>query len=163
VTDPTVRPATSDEFVPVVRVLDAGLLDYDTDRLKRRLASGAVLVATVDDRVVGTLVLGRRPDWLRVAAGEVRSATGESAPAAAESPDDDHPCHVVAVAVSPSRRGQGVGTALVAAARDRVAGALTADFPERVRPFYETLDCTVRSVTGPEAETRLVAVWDSGA
>jgi GNAT superfamily N-acetyltransferase len=154
VTDPTVRPATSDEFVPVVRVLDAGLLDYDTDRLRRRLASGAVLVATVDDRVVGALVLGPRPDWLRRVDDEAVAGPPN------ESTDDaDEPRHVVAVAVTPSRRGQGVGTTLVAAARGRATGPLTADFPARVRPFYESLDCTVRSVPGPTETTRLVAVW----
>ena len=46
--------------------------------------------------------------------------------------------YVDSVAVSPSRRGRGIGTTLV---RDALArrGRLVADFDERVRPFYESL------------------------
>jgi GNAT superfamily N-acetyltransferase len=43
--------------------------------------------------------------------------------------------HVEAVAVRRARRGQGVGSALLAVAH---SGRLTADFPPRVRPFYES-------------------------
>ncbi|MFB6119775.1 MAG: GNAT family N-acetyltransferase [Halobacteriaceae archaeon] len=45
---------------------------------------------------------------------------------------------VVAIAVRPNRRGQGVGRSLVAAAADRW-GRLVAEFDESVRPFYEAL------------------------
>ena len=45
---------------------------------------------------------------------------------------------IVAVAVRPGRRGQGVGTALVEAAADR-RERLTAGFDPGVRPFYESL------------------------
>ena len=45
---------------------------------------------------------------------------------------------VVAVAVRPGRREQGVGTALVEAAAAR-RERLTADFDLEVRPFYESL------------------------
>ncbi|SEK93717.1 GNAT family N-acetyltransferase [Haloferax larsenii] len=46
--------------------------------------------------------------------------------------------YVDSVAVSPSRRGRGIGTTLV---RDALArrGRLVADFDEGVRPFYESL------------------------
>lgn len=44
-----------------------------------------------------------------------------------------------AVAVRPNRRGQGVGTALVAAAASRRDGTLVAEFDPGVRPFYESL------------------------
>jgi len=45
---------------------------------------------------------------------------------------------IVAVAVRPGRRGQGVGSALVEAAVDRW-GPLVAEFDERVRPFYASV------------------------
>ena len=45
---------------------------------------------------------------------------------------------IVAVAVRPGRRGQGVGTALVEAAAAR-RERLTAGFDPGVRPFYESL------------------------
>ena len=47
--------------------------------------------------------------------------------------------HVDAVAVRRSRRRQGIGGALVAAAFDRCAGPLTADFRAELRSFYEGL------------------------
>ena len=47
--------------------------------------------------------------------------------------------HVDAVAVQKERRGRGIGSRLVTAAADAVDGALTADFDEDVRPFYDAL------------------------
>jgi GNAT superfamily N-acetyltransferase len=45
---------------------------------------------------------------------------------------------IVAVAVRPGRRGQGIGTALVEAAAAR-RERLTAGFDSGIRPFYESL------------------------
>jgi len=50
---------------------------------------------------------------------------------------------VLAVAVRRSRRGQGIGTALVEAAVGR-RERLVAEFREEVRPFYESLGFEVR-------------------
>jgi len=50
-----------------------------------------------------------------------------------------------AVAVRRTRRGQGLGTALVEAATERV-GSPTAEFDAAVRPFYESLGFDVRPV-----------------
>ncbi|WP_129114639.1 GNAT family N-acetyltransferase [Halegenticoccus tardaugens] len=55
--------------------------------------------------------------------------------------------HVEAVAVRSSRRGRGIGTALVEAAADR-ADELTVDFDPRVRPFYESLGFDVERRAG---------------
>ncbi|WP_423750973.1 GNAT family N-acetyltransferase [Salinirarus marinus] len=106
----SVRPATDDDLLAVVRVVDAAMLELDHDAVRTAVGSGDVLVADCEGRVVGVLVL-----------------------------DGDH---VDAVAVRRSRRGQGIGTALVEAAADR-RDRLTADFDPRVRPFYESLGFNV--------------------
>lgn len=75
--------------------------------------------------------------------------------AGAEAPGDDRILgalvldgdEVEAVAVRPGRRGQGIGTALVAAADER-RGALTAEFDGDVRPFYESLGFEVVPLGG---------------
>ncbi|WP_135536778.1 GNAT family N-acetyltransferase [Halostella pelagica] len=85
---------------------------------------GDALVAAADDTVLGALVLDPR----------------------------DGGAHVEAVAVRRSRRGQGIGTALVEAAAER-ADRLTADFDPGVRPFYESLGFEIEP-TG-EGEERL--------
>jgi GNAT superfamily N-acetyltransferase len=51
---------------------------------------------------------------------------------------------IPAVAVRRRRRDQGIGTALVDAARDR-PGRLVAEFDERVRPFWESLGFAVEN------------------
>lgn len=52
-----------------------------------------------------------------------------------------------AVAVRPGRRGQGIGTALVAEAA-RCRSALSASFDPAVRPFYESLGFDVACSDG---------------
>ncbi|WP_411965093.1 GNAT family N-acetyltransferase [Haloferax sp. YSMS24] len=108
--DVVVRDGDSSEFVTVMRILDAGLLEMDASDVRERLDTGACLVADVSGRVVGVLVLD-----------------GE---------------YVEAVAVAPSRRGRGIGTALVDAAVAR-EGRLAAEFDATVRPFYESLGFTI--------------------
>jgi GNAT superfamily N-acetyltransferase len=140
-----IRPATDDDLVGAMRVLDAGLLDTDADTVRRRIAGESVLVADADGRVVGAVVLGERPAWVAAACEGVESPDGR---------------HVEAVAVGRSRRGQGVGTALLRAACESVEGPLTADFAASVRPFYESLGCRIETVGeshGDGAERRLVA------
>ncbi len=66
--------------------------------------------------------------------------------------------HVDAVAVRRARRGQGIGSALLAAARER-RGTLTADFRPEVRPFYESIGFDVE----PTGRTgRLRGTWPGG-
>ncbi len=57
---------------------------------------------------------------------------------------------VVAIAVRPERRDEGIGRRLVTAARDR-RGPLTAEFDARVLPFYESLGFDIRLLDeGPD-------------
>ncbi len=109
----TVRAATDADATAARSVLDAAMLDVDG--FDARLAAADVLVATVEDRVVGAAAL--RPHYVRTGA------------------------HVAAIAVRPRRRGQGIGTALIAATERR---PLTAEFDADVRPFYESLGFAVR-------------------
>lgn len=127
-----VRLGDPDDLVETMRVLDAGLLDVAASDVADALAAGRVLVADADGRVVGALVLGRAPGRESGNDGAAR---------------DDSPHHVVAVAVHPSRRDRGVGSALVEAAADR-AGRLTAAFDPGVRPFYESLGFAVERRDG---------------
>ncbi|KAB1192700.1 GNAT family N-acetyltransferase [Haloferax sp. MBLA0076] len=100
---------------------------------------------------------------LEVAASEVRERleTGDCLVADASGRvvgalvlDDDY---IDAVAVSPSRRGNGVGTALVEAAVAR-QGRLVADFDARVRPFYESLGFSIEPTSEAQADDRFRGV-----
>ncbi|TVT88606.1 GNAT family N-acetyltransferase, partial [Haloferax volcanii] len=71
----------------------------------------------------------------RLAAGDCLVAEASGRVVGALALDGDY---VEAVAVSPSRRGRGVGTQLVRAALDR-RGRLVVDFDGGVKPFYESL------------------------
>jgi GNAT superfamily N-acetyltransferase len=144
-TDARVREATLEDFVPVMRVLEGALLDVDGGEVRERLRGrgGTVLVAEADGRVIGALVL----DW-RAGSDAPSAESGESSRDSERSPAGR--AHVEAIAVRRSRRGSGVGRALVAAARER-ADRLTADFDPRVRGFYGAL--------GFEIETRDGRLW----
>ena len=93
----------ADETAAVRGILDAAMLRVEDAALEE----GTTLVAAVEGRLLGALVLD-----------------GEE---------------IVAVAVRPGRRGQGVGTALVEAAAADRRERLTAGFDPGVRPFYESL------------------------
>ncbi|MDV7350262.1 GNAT family N-acetyltransferase [Halorubrum distributum] len=122
--DVTVEPATPDDRLDVLRILDAAMLETDADTVDDRIAAGDALVARSarTDGVVGALVAVRpAPDRLRVDAVAVRRA----------------------------RRGRGIGSALVAgtvrrAARDPAVAAVTATFDADLRAFYEGLGFAVR-------------------
>ncbi|WP_424014229.1 GNAT family N-acetyltransferase [Halorubrum xinjiangense] len=126
--DATIDPATPDDRLDVLRILDAAMLETDADAVDDRIAAGDALVArsTRTGGVVGALVAVR--------------------------PDADR-LHVDAVAVRRARRGRGIGSALVAAAVDRAESdpavdAVTATFDADLRAFYEGLGFTIR----PERE-----------
>ncbi|POG56823.1 GNAT family N-acetyltransferase [Haloferax marisrubri] len=96
----------------------------------------------------------------RLAAGDCLVAEASGRVVGALVLDGDY---IDAVAASPSRRGRGVGTALVRAALDR-RGRLVADFDGGVRPFYESLgfDIEERNRSGSRNEGA-GAVADTGA
>ena len=121
--DVTVEPATPDDRLDVLRILDAAMLETDADAVDDRIAASDALVArsTRTGGVVGALVAVR--------------------------PDPDR-LHVDAVAVRRARRGRGIGSALVAAAVDRgesdpAVEAVTARFDAGLAEFYEALGFAV--------------------
>ncbi|WP_342765875.1 GNAT family N-acetyltransferase [Haladaptatus sp. DYF46] len=106
----TVRPAIPADRLTVLRIVNGAMLEIDADEVEDRIETGDVLVAEEDGRLLGAAVLD----------------------------GEDRPTHIDAIAVLRARRGQGIGSELVAAAAER-EGVLTADFAPRVRPFYESL------------------------
>jgi len=167
-----VRRAEPAETDVVRGVLTAALLDPPPS-LGDAVAAGQVHVAVAggdpDDthgtdstgRVVGCLVRlppAETPDAERVAT-TVETLAPSRRPFDPDTwRDRTTATHVDSVAVARGRRGDGVGTALVAAAADAVdASPLTVAFRPAVRPFYESLGFTVVS---PSDGDRLVG-WRS--
>lgn len=64
--------------------------------------------------------------------------------------------YVVAIAVTRSLRGQGIGTRLIETALDRT-GRLVAEFERELRPFYQSLGFDIGPAAG---EDRLRGVYD---
>lgn len=106
----TVRPATADEHLSVMRIVDGAMLETDASKVRERIENGHVFVADEEGRILGAAVL-------------------ESC---------DSGAHIEVIAVRRARRAQGIGRELVETARERY-GALTAEFDPTVRPFYESL------------------------
>lgn len=115
--DVRIRSVTQDDTVTVRRLLTASLLEPPSD-LEVRLAAGdGHLAVDGRDRCVALGVL----------------VLNEG--------------HIEAVAVRRSRRGQGIGTALVKAAAEGER-SLTAEFRPAVRPFYESLGFKISQQDG---------------
>lgn len=103
-------------------VLESSLLEVDADAVLAAIEAGRTLVAAEGDRVLGALVI-----------------------------DDDVPtdgARIEAVAVRRRRRGQGIGSELVGAARAEHA-RLVAEFDGGVRPFWASLGFEVQPSTVP--------------
>lgn len=120
-----VREATSDDRLGVRRVLDAAMLDVRDD-LPERLAAGDALVASEARRASGHRRVEPRESDDAPILGALVLVPAEAG------------ARVDAVAVRRSRRGRGVGSALVRAAAERHP-RLVAEFDPDVRPFYESL------------------------
>ena len=119
-----VEPAAPDDRLDALRVLDAAMLETDAATVDAAIDAGDARVARFErtGAVVGALVATRpEPDRL----------------------------HVDAVAVRRTRRGRGVGSALLAAAvrrgeRDAAVSTVTAAFDADLRGFYEAQGFAVR-------------------
>lgn len=124
-----IHPAGPDDRAAVANVVDGAALTVADDTFERVLESGTVLVA------------------------ETEAAGADVTPPVlgALVLDGDG---ILAVAVRPRRRGQGIGTALVEAAADR-RSRLLARFDPRVRPFWESLDFAIEPA---DADGRLRGV-----
>lgn len=112
-----VRPATPAEYDDVTAILDGAVLETDPEMIREAVAADRALVAAVEGRVLGALVCHPAERGVRVDA----------------------------VAVRPGRRGQGIGSALVATAVDRYE-RVTAAFDGGVRPFYESLGFDIERI-----------------
>lgn len=135
VTAVTVREATADELASVLGILDGAALETDAGRVRTRIERGDVLVAV--------------PDESRTRSGA--AGTGRETPVGALVLDGDE---VANVAVRRRRRGQGVGTTLVEAAATR-RDHLVAEFDADAKPFYESLEFTVETVSEERYRGRL--------
>lgn len=144
--DRTVRPATPADELAVRRLVDGAVLSVES--LCDRIHAGEVLVAVDDETVCGTLVVARD--------GPPNATDGDGS-AASECPDAWRAhAHLRAIAVRRCRRDSGIGTALVRAAVTRF-GSLVADFPDDVRPFYESLEADVVSESSERSWALLAA------
>jgi GNAT superfamily N-acetyltransferase len=106
-----IRTATPDDLDAVMRLLDGAMLETDRERTRRSIEAGETVVAVEDGRLLGATVAVPEEPGVRIDAVSVRRR----------------------------RRGRGIGTALIESLveeHDRVV----AEFDERVRPFYESLE-----------------------
>lgn len=127
--DIVISEVAGDAVADAMGVLEAAMLDVDAERargLADKGADGAVLVATADG--------DRRPATGGVVLGAL-VLDGRT---------------IEALAVRPRRRGQGIGSALIRAARDRADGSVNAAFDACLREFYERLGFTIE----PAGEAR---------
>jgi len=116
----SIRHAAPEDLVDVMRLFDGALLDTDADRIRYQLTGdrGCILLAEAAGRPVGAIALIR-------AAEAVEDVLW---------PDSSY---ISAIAVSTTRRGQGIGRSLIEAAAEWAGPQpLSATFDERVRPFY---------------------------
>ena len=122
--DVRINVATAAQLSEVASILDAAALRTDHDAIESAIDRGDVLVAIASD---GSPTNDDR-------SGPILGALVLDGP------------EITTVAVRPGRRGQGIGTGLVAAAsrrRDR----LVAEFEERVLPFWEALGCDIKAIS----------------
>ncbi len=155
--DCAIRRGMPDDFLGIVRLFDAALLETDGDRLRTFLSEtthdGFVLLATISNRPVGAIAVRTAATPGRdVAVDHNLAVVDADRDSAVVDADSEPVAHITALAVRPTRRDQGIGRALVSAAADRVAPRpLSATFDERIRPFY--------AACGFETESRDGRLW----
>jgi GNAT superfamily N-acetyltransferase len=168
-----VREATPADADDVVRLLDAAMLEIDPERVRRRIATGDVLVATVSEYEAEDRERRDAADTDRAGdSGDAAANDGTDAPddrvvgvcvlahvdaaddagkcSRALGADDPEPTEIEQIAVHRSRRGRGIGSRLVDTATERADGPLVARFHEQVRPFYDALGFEI--VDGEESD-----------
>lgn len=139
--DVRIRQAESDDFLGIMRVLDAAVLRTDSSKIRQRLGMDVPLVFVAisgcasnegtPSQVIGAVVI--EPD----------QPTSDNFDLELRNPDQER-VHIAAVAVRRHRQNRGIGRALVqtvcAAAKDRLATEtplqVTVDFDPSLRPFY---------------------------
>lgn len=122
-----IREATSEETASVMSIIDAAMLSVSTDRVRSLIESDGDETAGIG-AVLSAIDDGRTLGVLLLAGNNVE-----------------------VIAVRPRRRDQGIGTALIEAASDRVEGALIASFDAGVLPFYERLGFEIEAVDEEES------------
>lgn len=126
-----VREARRNEIDEIHSIIEATMLELDPDLIQSILSSqtnGSVLVAV--DSHEGPIL------------GAIVVQEG----------------HVVAIAVRPNRRGQGIGSELIIAAARRTDDPLTATFDPAVAPFYERLGFELEPI---EETSRVRAIFSA--
>ena len=142
----TTRPADGDEYVDVMRILEGALLDVDAGEVRERIDAEDVLVAveTADSAVDGS-------DAAPVIAAMVIVPRNAGV-------------HIEAIAVNRSRRGRGIGSALVRAGIRHAAGRgfdrIVAGFDPDLREFYAGIGFSIgandRSPDDSRSDDRLL-------
>ncbi len=131
----SIRRGRPDDFLDVVRLFDAGVLETDASQIRLQLAGddGFVLVAAIDGRLAGAV------------------AVTETPPSAAidEIDDAEEPWHITAVAVRTERQNRGIGRALVTGAAETASPrSLSAFFAEHLIPFYIACEFDITAHNG---------------
>lgn len=127
----SIRRATTADRLDILRVLDGAMLEVDTAVLDDRIPAGTVLVALAE----------RGGDRDPVVAGAL--VTSPVSPSDPVDSADGTAVRIEAVAVRQSRRGRGIGSALVERAVADAAAAgydrLVAEYDVTLRSFYDDL------------------------
>ena len=130
-----VREATPPRHAEVLSILDAAALQTDSEGIRAAIERGDVFIALPD----------RDSDR--------DQSEAESQPILGALVLDGQ--KITAVAVRPGRRGQGIGRALVARAKE-CHQRLVAEFDPGVAPFWEAVGFEAAEQSGAE---RLTGVW----
>lgn len=143
-----IRPGRPEEFVPIVRLFEAALLEIDPSRIDESIGGTPVeelYVATIE-RSIGTSDRSDDRDNRSLDRDGRSDGNPDGRLAGAIWLDSDaDPVRVEAIAVRPRRRRAGIGTRLCERAA-REHGSLVANFDDRAHPFYASLGWSIERV-----------------